>query len=286
MWKYRQTNRNNDWLMHANGFKYVDKKMVNGHWVYTYPDEISRTSNTNGDPRLQRSQTGTVNVNAKAVNAGKAAKSTVKKLASAYKNGNKTAGLYQNLTVKETKKVERKPEITDKEDPNINKKSNDARATAMAKKDAANKDKAVRDAKEKAFRDANKRTSDATQRDARAKAMAKHQKSLDDSKNARAKAMADKNARDAQVRDQEKAEADKANRARARAMTAKNNRDSTERFKRNLETQKTNEARANAQANKSNQGSTKNASDTRSKAMAERQRKLERDRNIRYKKKK
>lgn len=63
MWKYNYSDDRNDWLAHAAGFKYLSKKLVNGKWVYVYPEDVARGSNTNGDPRLQRSQTGRINVN-------------------------------------------------------------------------------------------------------------------------------------------------------------------------------------------------------------------------------
>lgn len=69
MWKYNYSDDRNDWLAHAAGFKYLSKKLVNGKWVYVYPEDVARGSNTNGDPRLQRSQTGSINVNKKAVDA-------------------------------------------------------------------------------------------------------------------------------------------------------------------------------------------------------------------------
>lgn len=291
MWKYRQTDRNNDWLMHAGGHKYVDKKMVNGKWVYTYPDEIARTSNTNGDPRLQRSQNGTVTISKGAVNTGKAVKSTANKLVSAYKNGNKSTSHISSKLYKlpsDSKKVERKPAITDKEDPNINRKANDARAKAMERKDSNDKNKAISDAKAKATARANARASSSAQRDARAKGQAEHTRRLQSAKDARANAMANKNERDSQVRAQNKAEQDSANKARARAMTSKNNRDATARFKENRAKQQSSDARANAMANKNDEAriNTQKSNEARAKSARERHRIQERDKNLRYKKKK
>lgn len=37
---YVAARREEDYLMHKNGFKYVDKKFINGRWEYIYPDDL------------------------------------------------------------------------------------------------------------------------------------------------------------------------------------------------------------------------------------------------------